>query len=146
MEGTVSGQPLGRHLVVLADFEVLHMLILALGKQRHRSLSMYVIPPVESSDNNAITLLLTLPFYQVTGGVAKNEQHVQSCPGRKPWSTSCCSADGHHTKWLPTLLHADVLSLSVSSLQNSPAMISVPRYVFSRGLVLLRKPSDRFCS
>ena len=71
MEGTVSGQPLGRHLVVLADFEVLHMLILALGKQRHRSLSMYVIPPVESSDNNAITLLLTLPFYQVTGGVAE---------------------------------------------------------------------------
>ena len=40
------------------------------------SLSMYVAPLVRSSDRKASMLLLTLPFYQITSGVAENEQHV----------------------------------------------------------------------
>ena len=94
---------------------------------------MYVAPLVKKrSDCKATMLLPTLPFYQKTGGVAENEQHVQNCPEREPWSTSCCPAEGHHTKWLPTLLHADVPSLPSSYLQRSPAMLSVPLYESSR--------------
>ena len=36
---------------------------------------MCVSPLVKSSDTATI-ILLTLPFYQITGGVAKNKQHV----------------------------------------------------------------------
>ena len=107
---------------------------------------MHMSPLVKSSGSDAISLLPTLPFHQVTGDVIKNEQHVQSRPGREPWSTSCCPADGHHRKWLPTFLHADVLSLPVTCLQSSLAMISEPQCEPSRRLDLLPKPSERFCS
>ena len=37
---------------------------------------MHMSPLVKSSGSDAISLLPTLPFHQVTGDVIKNEQHV----------------------------------------------------------------------
>ena len=47
MEGTVSGHPLGRYLVVLADSEVLHGLVWQLRGRVVKESSIYMVTLVK---------------------------------------------------------------------------------------------------